>query len=204
MNNDRTIQNRLSYLQKIYAGAFSLLLIVGIAVCAICDLAISHSFTWSLYPISSIIFGWLVFIPAIRFGGKGICGSLVACTIFIAPYLLVLNKIIKTNSSFLPVSLSMAAVGVASLWIVYVLFQILRRRKLLAAAITVLLFIPINIFVSFILSKITSEVFFDGWDIMDISIMAMLAIVLFILDLFVQKKKCNIGIESKEKNNGPN
>ena len=189
MNNEQTIQSRLVYLQKIYAGVFSLLLIVGIAVCAICDMAISHSFTWSLYPISSIVFGWLVFIPAIRFGGKGICGSLIACTIFIAPYLYILNKIIKTNNSFLPVSLSMAAVGVASLWIVFALFKVLRARKLLAAALTVLLLIPISILVSFILSKITSEVFIDVWDIMDFSIAAIAAIVLFIIDLIVQRRK---------------
>lgn len=203
MNNKQTIQNRLRYSPKIYAGAFSLLLIVGIVTCAICDLAISHSFTWSLYPISSIIFGWLVFIPAIRFGRKGICGSLIACTILVAPYLYVLNNLVENNRLFLPVSLSMAAVGIASLWIFFVLFQLLRKRKLLAAAITVLLFIPISILASFILSKITSEVFFDVWDIMDFSIAAVTAIALFILDLIVQKKR-KAGIENKEKNNDSN
>lgn len=70
MSNEQTIQKRTVFTNKIYAGVFSLLLIVGIAACAICDVAISHAFTWSLYPISSIIFAWLVFIPIIRFGKK--------------------------------------------------------------------------------------------------------------------------------------
>ena len=61
-------QDRSRSMHNIFTGAFSLLLFIGIAVCAICDTAISRSFTWSLYPISAIVFTWLVFIPMIKFG----------------------------------------------------------------------------------------------------------------------------------------
>lgn len=75
MNNEQKVQNRIKSIQTVCACAFTLLLIVGIAVCAICDMAISHTFTWSLYPISSIIFAWLVLIPMIRFGEKSFTGQ---------------------------------------------------------------------------------------------------------------------------------
>lgn len=64
-------QDRSRSTHNIFTGVFSLLLFIGIAVCAICDTAISRSFTWSLYPISAIVFTWLVFIPMIKFGKKG-------------------------------------------------------------------------------------------------------------------------------------
>lgn len=188
MNFEQTIQSKFKDMKKILAGVFSMLLLIGIAVCGICDLAITHTFTWSLYPISSIVFAWLVFIPAIRFGKKGICGSLISCSVFIAPFLYVLNKLINTSSLFLPVSLSMAAVGVAFLWITFILFKILRARKLLAAALTILLLIPANVLISFVLSKLTSEVLVDMWDIMDFSIAVIAAVLLIIADLLVQKR----------------
>lgn len=134
MNNEQKTQNRTKSIPNICTGAFSLLLLVGIAVCAICDMAISHTFTWSLYPISSIIFAWLVFIPIIRFREKGICGSLIACSIFIAPYLYILNKLIGTSNLFLPISIRMAFIGVVYLWLVFILFKTLKARKLLATA----------------------------------------------------------------------
>lgn len=188
MNSKQKTTSDTKSLQNIYTGAFSLLLFVGIAVCAICNMAISHAFTWSLYPISSIIFAWLVLIPTIRYGEKGILGSLIACTIFIAPFLYVLNSIIKTSSMFLPVGLSAAAVGAVYLWIIFFLFKGLKTRKFLAAAITVLLSVPVYMLFSFILSKLISEVFIDVWDVMDISIAVTAAIVLFIIDLIVQRR----------------
>lgn len=39
-------------------------------------------------------------IPIIRFGKKGIGSSFIACSSFIAPFLLVLNQLIKTNRLF--------------------------------------------------------------------------------------------------------
>ena len=93
-------QDRSRSMHNIFTGAFSLLLFIGIAVCAICDTAISRSFTWSLYPISAIVFTWLVFIPMIKFGKKGVCGSLLMCSIFIVPFLYVLHRLIRVSDLF--------------------------------------------------------------------------------------------------------
>ena len=39
---------------------FSVTLLVGIMVCLICNIAISGSLTWSLIPVSSIAFAWVI------------------------------------------------------------------------------------------------------------------------------------------------
>ena len=193
MNNEQKTQNRTKSISNICTGAFSLLLFVGIAACAICDMAISHTLTWSLYPISSIIFAWLVFIPIIRFSEKGICGSLIACSIFIAPYLYILNKLIGTSDLFLPISIRMAFIGVVYLWLVFILFKTLKARKLLATAISLLLAIPVDILIFFTLSKMISETF-DVWHIVSFFIMILTASAFFILDFIAKKKR----IEGKE------
>lgn len=56
---------------------FSVTLLVGIMVCLICNLAISGSLTWSLIPVSSIVFVWVLSFPSIIFGKRGIVASLL-------------------------------------------------------------------------------------------------------------------------------
>lgn len=55
------------------AVLFSMMLFVGIMVCLICDLAISGHVTWSLIPVSSIVFSWLILFPGILLGKRGGC-----------------------------------------------------------------------------------------------------------------------------------
>lgn len=62
---------------------FSATLLIGILVCAICDIAISGTFTWSLIPISSIIFAWVISFPITILGKRGIIGSLLSLSLFI-------------------------------------------------------------------------------------------------------------------------
>lgn len=56
---------------------YSVILLTGIMVCLICNLAISGKLTWALIPISSIIFAWIISFPGIILGKKVF--SLVYC-----------------------------------------------------------------------------------------------------------------------------
>lgn len=187
MTNERKTKNRTKSIQNICTRAFSLLLFVGIAVCAICDMAISHSLTWSLYPISSIIFAWLVFAPIIRYWGKGICGSLTTCSIFIVPFLYILDKLIGNSSLFLPIGIRMSVIGVVYLWILFLLFKRLKERKFLAAAISLLLVIPVDILIYLTLSKMISSTF-NVWHIAGFFIIILTACAFFILDFTAKRK----------------
>ena len=172
-------QDRSRSMHNIFTGAFRLLPFIGIAVCAICDTAISRSFTWSLYPISAIVFTWLVFIPMIKFGKKGVCGSLLMCSIFIVPFLYVLHRLIRVSDLFFPVSINMAFIGVVYLWCIFFLFRVFRTRKLLASGIALLLVIPVDLFVAFTLSRFIAEPF-NAWHITGYFAIAVIAMVLII------------------------
>ncbi|MDE7275858.1 MAG: helix-turn-helix domain-containing protein, partial [Lachnospiraceae bacterium] len=59
----------------IISSLFSVTLLTGIMVCIICNLAISGNLTWSLIPVSSIVFAWVISFPGILLGKKGIAVS---------------------------------------------------------------------------------------------------------------------------------
>lgn len=145
-------------------------------VCVICDLAISGSLKWSLIPVSSIIFTWLVFVPAILLEGKRIAKSLLSFSIFIVPYLYILSKLIKVKAVF-SIGTVMAIVSMAYLWVVLFIFQRLgETRKLVSMGIAFLLLIPLEVIINFILSRMIAEPVFDIWDILSIFIILIIAL----------------------------
>lgn len=186
---DKMAKSRVKSLQNICSISFSVLLLVGIVVCAICDVAISGTFTWSLFPISSIVFAWFIFFPVIKFGEKGLCGTLITLSLLIIPFLYLLSHLVKTNSLILPIGVRMSILSIVFLWGVFALFKLLKVRKLFAGAVSLMIAIPIGILINFSLSKVISTPIIDIWDIFTLLIIAIVAIVLFILDFNIRKRK---------------
>ncbi len=191
---EKTIDNALVYAEKstksktvsfqnILVVLFSVLLLLGIIVCSICDIAISGTFSWSLYPITAIIFVWLVLVPFVKYGGKGMLGSLVIFSISIIPFLYVMS-IIVGNHLIMPIGIRMSLYVIAYLWCVYLIFRKLKRRKIIAAAICLLLTIPLCIITNISLAKTLSISTFDIWDLLSFAIIAMISIALFIIDYY--------------------
>lgn len=160
---------------------FSITLLIGIIVCAICDIALSAAFTWSLIPISSIIFSWVVLFPIIILGKKGLNGSLISISIFIIPYLYILRDLVKVKAIF-SVGSIMAIISIAYLWLVFVIFNRLRVRKLVATGITLLLSIPLMLIINIILSRMIFEPIIDIWDILTAFILLIFAFTFFVFD----------------------
>lgn len=170
---------------------FSVTLLIGIIVCAICDIAISGDLTWSLISNSSIIFTWVVSFPIIISGKKGILGSLISISIFVIPYLYILSDLVKVNAVFLVGSV-MAIILIVFLWLIFVIFDRLRARKLVATGITFLLSIPFMLIINIILSRMTSEPIIDMWDILSAFILLIFAFMFFVCDYVKNKRvvKC--------------
>ena len=76
---------------------FSAILLIGIMVCLICNIAVSGSLTWSLIPVSSIVFAWGILFPSIILGKRGMIISLLSLSIFIVPYLFLLSNFIMES-----------------------------------------------------------------------------------------------------------
>lgn len=162
--------------------------LLGILVCLICDIAISGGLTWSLIPIISIIFAWVITFPSILFGKRGIVVSLISFSVFIIPYLFVLSSLTNVNKVF-SIGVMISVVSIIFLWIIFSVFSRLgKRRKSAALGITFLLAIPFLFIVNIILSKMIGEPIFDLWDMLTVFVLLILAFVSFFCDYYIRKK----------------
>lgn len=184
----KTTKRKIISFQNIAATVFSASLLLGIAVCIICDMAITGSFTWSLYVISSCLFAWLVFFPLIKNGTKGILCSLTALSILLIPFLYVLSRIIGEVPLMMPISLRVSPLSIVWVWCVYLIYRRFKSRKLIALSFSLLSAIPLNLAINISLAAILSEPPLDMWDILSCLLIALTAGALFLAD-FSQNRR---------------
>ena len=178
----KTTKRKIVSFQNIAAAAFSASLLLGIAVCIICDMAITGKFTWSLYVISSCLFAWLVCFPLIKNGTKGILCSLTAFSILLIPFLYVLSRIIGENTFMMPISIRVSLISIFWLWCVYLICRRLKNRKLMAVSFSLLSAIPLNFAINASLASILSEPPLDAWDILTCILLVLTAGALLFAD----------------------
>ena len=173
-------ENNLSKNMRVFI-LFSSALAIGIIVCAICDIAISGTFTWSLIPVSSIIFAWVVCFPVIILGKRGIAGSLTALSIFIFPYLYILGELVEVRAVF-SIGAVMSVISIVYLWLIFAVFRRLRARKMIALGVAFLVTIPFMLAINAALSRMIGEPVVDVWDILSAFILLTAAFSVFVCD----------------------
>lgn len=166
----------------VIAALFSAVLLGAVMICIICNIAVSGHLTWSLIPVSSIVFAWVILFPGLILGRRGIILSYVSWSIFTVPYLFLLGNIIKVREVY-SVGAVIAVVSIIFLWILVAVFkQIGKKRKLAALGIAFLSAIPFMFIVNGILSKMTEEPVLDVWDMLSAFLLLILAFVSLICD----------------------
>jgi len=108
---------------KLYFHIFSILCFIAIGVCIIVNYSIDRSFTWSLYPIISVIFGWVVSIPIFF---KKYVLSISIISLLTIPFLFVIDMITPIPSWFMGIGVPAAITGIVILWLTYLLFRYLK------------------------------------------------------------------------------
>lgn len=164
MNGIAPLPATTQKVQKICTLVFSLLILVGIVVCAICDQAMNDTLTWAWIPISSCIFTWLVFIPLLQWGWQGVFHALLSCSLFIAPYLYALYWLTGKSPLFLPIALPVAGISLAYFWLAFTLFRRLGRQKALTWGLCLLFILPVKVFINLVLSITLQEPLLNPWD----------------------------------------
>lgn len=173
----KTAHHRTKHL--LASTLFSTALLIGAAVCIICDLAVSRRLTWSPIPSASIVFAWLVSIPALMLGKRGMIASLTAFSAAILPYLFLLSKLLKAKAVF-SIGAAMAAVSTPFLWLILFLFRRMGKTKRSAAlGLTFLFAVPFMLIINVILSNMLSEPMFDLWDVVSISVLLISSCISF-------------------------
>lgn len=192
---DKTIKIKTVSIQNIFAVVFSVTMLIGIMVCTICNIAISGTFTWSLIPISSILFTWILFYPVIKYGKRGIIVFLIALSILIIPFLAILSAvlsangyIVNTDNLVMVIGVRVSAISIVYLWIIYALTKLFKTRILILIAVSLLISLPMSFLINVTLAAtIDGNSLFDVWDAMSYSIIIVAAIILFIIDKMRRK-----------------
>lgn len=191
---DGEVKKKTKNIKILCAVSITIACIVGIIACSICDWAINNNFTWSLFPISSIIYAWFWVIPVTLMGKKGIIPSIVFLSILTIPFLLILDKLIKLNNLavndlIVPIGVKTSIVSIIYIWIVYFLFHIYRTKKLLAASITCLIAVPVTFLINLIVDYYTRKSIYDVWNIFDYLIFIVLAVVFAYINIKRKEKQ---------------
>lgn len=179
---DENNMNKNSIISIIY----TITMVIGILICCICDIAISGTLTWSLIVLSSILVTWIVSLPVILLGKKGVLAAMVAISTLILPFMYILSILIKVNEVF-RIGAIMSMITLVFLWIIYILYHRLKERKLLATGILFLLAIPFTFLINITLSKMIGEPAIDVWDILSAFILLIIAVA-FIIGDYARKK----------------
>lgn len=151
----------------------------------ICDLAITSSISWSIYPVSAIVFSWLVVLPLFHFGRHKWAISLAVFSVLAIPLLNIILSTAGFAEFFTLIALPTALITLPFLWIIFWLLVYTKMRKWYVAAICMVLVMPVDILISMVLK----EPFLDVLDIMGCLISAFVAIIFWML-----------GNHSKQKN----
>ncbi len=165
---------------------YTIIMVVGILVCCICDVAISGTLTWSLITLSSILMTWIVSCPIVLLGRKGVRIAMLVISVLLIPFMYILSILVKAKEIF-SIGAIMSIITLVFLWIIYVLYYRMRERKLLATGITFLFAIPFTLLINITLSKMIDQPVIDVWDILSIFILFIVAVAFIIGDYARQR-----------------
>lgn len=188
------VKKKTKNIKILCAVSITIAFIFGIIACSICDWAINNNFTWSLFPISSIVYAWFLVIPVTLMGKKGIVPSIVFLSILTIPFLLILDKLIKlndlaVNDLIVPIGVKTSIVSIIYIWIVYFLFHIYRTKKFLAVSLTCLITVPATFLINLIVDYYTRKSIHDVWNIFNYLIFIVLAVVFEYINIKRKKKQ---------------
>ena len=168
---------------KVCEIIFVLLLLIGIVVCTMCDIALLDTYTWSLLPISSIIFAWVALIPYKRYGKKGIWGSIVILNTCIISYLYAVSNIVKNHKIISTIGIKLSIISIIYILCMFILFKVLKKKKYKVIGFSLLIGVPMCIFINVRLSKMYRQTLIDIWDLLAALTIFILSVVFFMHEL---------------------
>ncbi len=156
--------------------------LIAIIVCLICDYFLTGNLSWSLIVIVSLVFSMLILFTLLTAKEKLIKKTLITLSVFIIPYLALLSFILKQPLVFYLGS-CISVITATALWLSYIAFVKLPRRKYLAIGISFLMIIPLNLLINNLTQYFINDASFNQSDnILNSSITLSLAIFCFCID----------------------
>lgn len=131
--------------QRVKGAVFAVLSVGAVTaamICLICDYFSSPGLSWAWIAIASMAAAWLVLLPALTAKTKIILKTLVMSSVVPCPLLAVLALCLK-RPLILSLGGCIALVSVASMWLIYGIFHLCRRRLWRGFGFALLVMIPL-------------------------------------------------------------
>ena len=164
----------------------SICVFAAVFICIICNLAVTNTIGWLVYPVCSLLFGWLVLMPVLYYKKRGLKVSLGIITALLLPFLLVLDQFNGAAEWFLPIGVPIAATGIKFMWVLY---GLLMRQRSIWLTLPAVIFLSglLCICIDQIIKNALGEAGFP-WGYLVASITSLIAIIISVLG-FVLKKR---------------
>lgn len=124
--------------KKLLFMLFTLACFISMGICIIVDMATSNDMTWSKIVLISILFGWFVISP-VFFQKHQLILSLTVISVLTLPFLYFLEKVTPITNWFFQLGVPLYMIGIALMWILYLLFRFVKISLWYKSAISVLL-----------------------------------------------------------------
>lgn len=120
---DKAVLQHRFKISNIFICAISLVFLISIFICVLCDLLISKTISWSIIPSCSMVFAWFIIIPLIRFKKDKWIISLSCLSLLLIPFLWIIEQNCSNKSWLIPIGIPIAIIALIYLWgVVYLCF----------------------------------------------------------------------------------
>lgn len=114
--------------------------LIAAFVCCLCNYIADGRIDWSLYVVGSEAAAWLIAAPLLKFRRNRAVAAMGGLTISLFPLLLLIESLCPAKNWVFPFALPIAAIALASLWIVVLLLRRAKGRVLSYIAFVLFLF----------------------------------------------------------------
>ena len=142
-------QSKMNKIKSYLFGGISIVFLIAIMTCVICDYFINEQLTWSLIVIISLVASWLLLLPLLKLKEKVIRNFLIVLSVIIIPYLVLLSIVLKSPLVF-SLGTSISAASLVGLWCSYGVFLKYFYRKFHAMGVIFLIIIPLALGIPYI------------------------------------------------------
>jgi len=164
----------------------SICVFTAVFICIICNLALTNTVGWLVYPVCSLLFGWLVLMPILYYKKRGLKMSLGIITALLLPFLLILDQFSGDTNWFLPIGVPVSATGIVFMWIIY---GLLIKPRNIWFTVPAIIFLSglLCICIDLIIKHALGEAGFP-WGYLVASSTCLLAIVISVIGVVIKKR----------------
>ena len=177
--------SKTNKIKRYLFGGISIIFLIAIMTCILCNYVINKELTWSLIVMISVVASWLLMLPLFKSKEKIVRSLLIVLSIIIIPYLAILSMILKSFFVF-SLGTSISVTSLVGLWCIYGVFLKYVDRKMYAMGFIFLIMIPLALGITYISAYFINDfsIVLDADILLQAIIMLGLSFICFGIDYF--------------------